>query len=123
MNEIAMITNRPPAWATLARALDERRSVRASYHGARRILCPHVLGWKNGRPKVLAYQVGGTTTRGTLPADPRQCWRSMYVDEIEDPVITDDPWETADNYRRNFNGIDHVEVEIDDQPPISSHLK
>ena len=118
-----MITNRPPAWATLARALDERRPVRAGYHRVRRILCPHALGWKNGRLKVLAYQAGGTTTQGTLPADPRHRWRSMFVDEIEDPIITDDPWQTAANYRRNFNGIDHVALEIDDRPSDIQLLK
>jgi WYL domain len=115
VREAVIITIRPPAWQTLAQAIDERRPVRARYHGAERILCPHALGWTNGRPKVLAYQVGGTTSRGTLPTDPRQRWRSMFVDEIEAPIITDGRWQTADNYRRNFNGIDHVEVELDDQ--------
>jgi len=113
MKEMTVSTDRPPAWATLARALEQRRPVRARYHAAERILCPHALGWKNGRAKVLAYQVGGTTTRGPLPADPRQCWRSMFIDEIESPIITDDSWATADNYGHNFNGIDHVELQTD----------
>lgn len=107
-----MTTSRPPAWATLAEALDERRPVRARYHGHERILCPHALGWHKGRPKLLAYQAGGTTSQGPLPADPRQRWRSMFVDEIEDAAITGDPWQTADNYRRDINGIDRVDVQI-----------
>jgi len=37
----------------------------------------------------------------------------MFVDEIEDPVITDDPWMTADNYLQNGNGLDDVAFRID----------
>lgn len=107
--------SRPPAWEALERALTERRPVRARYHGAERVLCPHALGWKNGRPKVLSYQASGTTSGGILPKDPRERWRSMFVDEIEDVTITGGRWETADNYSLRSNGIDNVETAVNDR--------
>lgn len=100
--------NRPPAWTVLEQALLERRPVRARYHGTERVICPHALGWKNARPKVLSYQADPTA----LPPEPRQRWRSMFVDEIEDPVITDGRWETADNYSRETNNIDNLEISV-----------
>jgi hypothetical protein len=105
---------RPPAWAVLAQALIERRPVQARYHDRHRVLCPHALGWKNGRPKVLCYQPDATADNGALRADPRQRWRSMFVDEIEDPTITDGPWQTADNYSQNSNCIDDLEIDVTD---------
>jgi hypothetical protein len=59
---------------------------------------------------MLAYQAAGTTSAGSLPASGRQRWRSMYVDQIEEPVITDHRWETADNFSYVFNGIDTIEI-------------
>ena len=47
-----------------------------------------------------------------LPAEPQQRWRSMFVDEIEAAVFTDDPWGTADNYSLSTNAIDQVELAI-----------
>jgi hypothetical protein len=108
-----MIDHHRSSWATLARALSERRPVRASYHDKERLLCPHALGWKNGRPKVFSLQAGGSTSQGSLPADPRQWWRSMFVDEIENPVITDELWMTADNYLETTNGLDDIAFRID----------
>lgn len=107
-----MIESFPSAWTVLARAIGERRPVQVRYHGRERILCPHALGWKNGRAQVLSFQAAGSTSDGPLPPDPRQCWRLMFVDEIETPVITDGPWLTADNYLQNSHGLDAVEVEI-----------
>ena len=104
---------RPPAWAVLDQALKERRPVRARYHGHERVLCPHGLGWKHGRAKVLAYQAGGTTSHGALLGDPRQRWRSMFVDEIEAPVIIDGPWETADNFSLASNCMDAWHTPLD----------
>lgn len=104
---------RPPAWSVLAQAIDERCTVRARYHGHERLLCPHALGWKSGRAKVLAYQTAGSTSSGPLPDAPRDRWRSMFVDEIEDPTIEADMcWETADNYTPHSNCIDEVEVSL-----------
>ena len=106
----------PPAWAPLETALRQRRPVRVSYHSRQRLICPHALGWKNARPMLLAYQTGGQTSTGTLPADPRRRWRCLFVDEVEQ-VLTADPasaWETADNYNHAhpFNAIDDVTLAI-----------
>jgi hypothetical protein len=102
-------------WAVLEDALGQRRPVWLSYHGRRRLICPHALGWKNGRPMVLGYQTGGQTSTGALPSDPRQRWRLFFVDELDQvaaaPAVD---WGTADNYNpaRPFNSIDHVAVAI-----------
>jgi predicted DNA-binding transcriptional regulator YafY len=106
----------PAAWAPLHAALRARRPVTVSYHGRHRIVCPHALGWKNDRALVLAYQTGGQTSTGTLPADPRQRWRCMYIDEIDDVDTVDpaQPWATAENYNhtRPFPAIDHLTIAI-----------
>jgi hypothetical protein len=109
---------RPPAWALLERALIERTPVQVRYHGHQRVLCPHALGWKHGRPKMLAYQTGGTTSHGPLPDNPHQRWRSMFVDEIEDPVITDGLWQSANNHSPNSNCIDDLEIAISIAPRL-----
>jgi hypothetical protein len=105
----------PAAWAPLEQALRERRAIQITYHGRVRMICPHALGWKNLRPLLLGYQVGGQTSSGTLPADPTKRWRCMFVDEIDD-VVTDPTtrWQTADNYNysRPFNAIDRVVIAI-----------
>jgi hypothetical protein len=105
---------RPPAWAVLAEALRHLRPVQVRYHGHVRLLCPHALGWKNGRPKVLSYQAAGTTSTGGLPDDPRQRWRSMFVDEIDELMVTEHRWESADNNQvATSNCFDQLELAVD----------
>jgi hypothetical protein len=106
----------PAAWAALHNALGKRRPVHITYHGQQRLICPHALGWKNGRPMLLGYQTGGHTTTGTLPADPRKGWRCLYIDEI-DHLDDADPasrWGTADNYNPThpFPAIDHLTIAV-----------
>lgn len=88
------------SWAQLDNALRQRRPVHVTYHGRRRLICPHALGWKNDRPLVLGYQTGGETSTGTLDPDPRKRWRLMHIDQIEAVTAADatSPWGTADNY-------------------------
>lgn len=110
------ITAMPSAWAALETALRARQPVDVCYHGHCRLICPHALGWKAGRAMLLAYQTGGHTTKGALPADPRQRWRCMHVDDIERvrPAPTD-PWQSAENYNpaRPFPAIDELTIAID----------
>lgn len=110
-----MTTPTPPAttWATLAEAITARRPVAVTYHGQRRVLCPHALGSKAGRAKLLAYQTSNDTSRGPLPADTTQRWRSMFLDDIDQPVITDGPWHTAHNYNLTHqNGLDTITLAV-----------
>jgi hypothetical protein len=113
-----MTTRTPPAaWTPLEIALRGRRPVNISYHGRRRLCCPHALGWNtNGRPLVLTYQTGGQTSTGHLHPDPRQRWRCLYIDEIDD-ITTADPtstWDTPDNYNptRPFPHTTNVTIAI-----------
>jgi len=109
-------TDRPPAWEILEQALTHQRAVRANYHGQQRLLCPHALGWKNGRAKALIYQAGGGTSTGELPANPQQRWRPMFIDEIEQPAITNDQWQTTNNYTPDSTGIDTIAIAITEAP-------
>lgn len=104
--------HRPPAWNVLADALQQRRPVRARYHGQTRLLCPHLLGWKHGRAKALCYQADGPTSQGALPSDPRQRWRSLFIDEITDITITTELWTTPTNYSLDANCVDCVELAV-----------
>ncbi len=108
-------TARPPAWDTLEQALRQRRPVRLTYHGRQRTVCPHALGWKNDRAMLLAYQTAAQA-HGDLPAEPRQGWRNLFVDDISDATVVAPAtaWQSADNYNAShpFNAIDRLSVAI-----------
>lgn len=108
MTEPALTLRMPTAWSVLHVALDERRPVRARYHGRLRVLCPHAIGWKHGRAKVLAFQTAVIDAPSSDPVG----WRSMFVDEIEDAAISEDTWQTADNYKWHTTGIDELSTAI-----------
>jgi hypothetical protein len=68
----------PTTWAALEAALRQRRPVQISYHGRQRLICPHALGWNNGKAMLLGYQTGGQTSTGVLHADPTKRWRCFF---------------------------------------------
>jgi hypothetical protein len=103
------------AWAELEAALRERHTVRLTYHGNERTLCPHALGWKNGRAMLLGYQAGGWTSTGMLDADPAKRWRCLFVDEVTGVVAEPgESWQSADNYDPDnpFRSIDVVALAV-----------
>ena len=105
--------NKPAAWTVLEQALSQKKPVQANYHAHQQVLCPHALGWKNGRAKVMSYQSGGTTSDGPLPVDPHDRWKCMFVEELEAPELIDDPWETADNHSVASSCLDQPpEIEV-----------
>jgi hypothetical protein len=59
----------------LRAAITQRRQIRFCYGGTERIAEPHDYGIQNGKTRLLAYQIGGRSNSGHLPA-----WRLVDVD-------------------------------------------
>ena len=67
----------------LCRAIEERRMIRLLYHRRLRLVEPHDHGILNGSVQLLAYQVGGSSSR------PLPNWILMKADEIADLELLD----------------------------------
>src|SRR5258708_6001215 len=74
-----MLQPDPVLW----RAIEERRMIRLLYHRRLRIVEPHDHGILNGSVQLLAYQVGGSSSR------PLPNWILMKADEIAAPKLRD----------------------------------
>jgi hypothetical protein len=68
---MSLLQPNPLLWT----AIEHRRMIRLLYHQRNRILEPHDHGILNGSVQLLAYQVGGSSTRA-LPN-----WILMKTDE------------------------------------------
>lgn len=67
----------------LRTAIEHRRLIQLNYKNRNRIIEPHDYGIQNGSPKLLAYQIGGSSS-GKLPS-----WRWMETDLITDLRLLD----------------------------------
>jgi hypothetical protein len=67
----------------LLTAISEKRLIRLRYRGRDRIVEPHDYGIHNGAAKLLAYQVGGSSS-GKLPN-----WRWMETEQISELTLLD----------------------------------
>ena len=78
-----MQTPDPQLDKLLRTAIEQTRMLRLRYHGKSRIVEPHDYGEHNGIVKLLAYQVGGSSS-GRLPN-----WRWMETSLISDAQLLD----------------------------------
>lgn len=76
-------------------AIVNKRQILARYHGHPRVLCPHILGYKDGKEHCLFYQVGGTSRSGLGPRGSSQNWRCMDLDELDDVSCREGAWYTG----------------------------
>lgn len=65
-------------------AIKLRQQVRFTYSDRPRIAEPHDYGIQNGQARLLAYQTGGESSAGRLPA-----WRWFDVSKISDFEVLD----------------------------------
>src|ERR1051326_3426228 len=102
------------AYALIRQAILDRNIVMATYHGHYRELCPHAIGFKNGRRKALLYQFGGTSSSGLGPIGSFDNWRCVFVDELENVRVVESngKWYTAHNHSRRQTCIDVVDMEV-----------
>ena len=97
------------AYEVFRQAVLSKSQVTCTYHGFHRELCPHVLGTKEGREKVLSFQFAGESST-TLP--PEGEWRCMFVDEVMGAEARDGPWHTGQSHTRPQTCVDEIDVEV-----------
>jgi hypothetical protein len=83
----------------LRTAIQQRRLLRLIYQGKERVVEPHDYGVQNASPKLLAYQIGGSSS-GRLPN-----WRWLHVELISEVYLLD---RTFPGGRRIPSGKHHV---------------
>ena len=76
-------------------AIRGRHAVVMMAERRRREVCPHALGLKNDRRKVLVYQFAGASASG-LAHD--GAWRSFFLDDIWWVEIADGPWHSSRDF-------------------------
>ena len=66
-------------------AVTEKKLLAFDYNDHRRIIEPHVYGRKNDRNGIMAYQIGGQSSKGELPG-----WRRMYMNKMTNMKVLDE---------------------------------
>ncbi len=96
-------------YALIRGAIERRQQVDATYDGHRRRLCPHVIGTREGRPRVLFFQFGGGSSRGLPPGGD---WRCLPLDGLTDVAVHDGTWQTR-AHSEPQSCIDQIDLEVE----------
>ena len=94
-------------------AIVNKKVIRAIYNAYGRVMCPHLLGTKNGRAQALFYQFAGHSSSGIEPDGSSKNWRCMFLDELSNVQSEDGTWHTAPNHSRPSTCVDTVAVEVE----------
>ncbi len=94
------------AYRLLAHALENRVALACSYGGHGRVICPIILGHRDGEEMLLAFQVAGTTSAGPL-GEPQ--WKCLRVALMTDFELSDHSWHAG----RAHSQAQHCVAQVD----------
>ena len=94
----------PSIQELIVTAIHNKMIVTAMYQGFPRIMCPHVIGYKDGwRINVLSFQFAGGSKSGLPPGG---MWRCCLLDELTNVQIDPGEWHTGPSHTRPQNCVD-----------------
>ena len=100
------------SYSLIKNAILNKQQVHATYHGFRRLMCPHAIGTKNGKNQALFYQFGGESSQGTIVSPSPSNWRCIPIDTLTDIQIVGGQWHTYGNHSTPSKCIDTIDVEV-----------
>jgi hypothetical protein len=89
-------------------AIIERRQVIATYKGQRREMCPHAIGYTNGREQGLFFEFGGESSSG--PPDGGQ-WCCLPIAELDSIEVVEGKWHSGGERGHEHSCVDVIDVE------------
>ena len=99
----------------MAGAILARKQVVCTYQGARRDLCPIMLGRRAGAPYVVTWQFAGTDERGEPVSG---SWKCLSLDQVSNVRVHDGPWYAGDGIQRPPAWLDDIEIDPDSRYPV-----
>jgi len=100
----------PTVQETIVNAIHNKLIVTATYQGLSRVMCPHVIGYKDGtKLNALFFQFAGQSKSG-LPAGGQ--WRCCHVDELSNVQTSAGEWHTGPGHTRPQNCVDSPIAEV-----------
>lgn len=90
-------------------AILELKQVTCIYQGCYRELCPHILGYKQGRETALTFQFAGQSASG-LP--PRGEWRCLSLAQVQDARLRGGPWRSGQRHSMTQVCVEIVDLDV-----------
>lgn len=97
------------SYVALALAMHSRTPLACRYGGHPRVICPIILGHRDGAEMVLAYQVGGRTSRGTLRTPQ---WKCLRVAGISGLAIAEAAWISGPTHSQTQHCVAEVDYDL-----------
>jgi hypothetical protein len=97
------------AYKVIRAAMLEQKQVLCTYDGRPRELCPIVLGHSDKKEKLLAYQVGGSSSKDLAPGAQ---WKCLFVERMQGARMRDGPWHEGDRHSQVQRCVHDVDVDI-----------
>lgn len=110
-----------PTYTLIAQAMHDRRQIACLYQGRRRELIPVVLGWSDDREKLLAYQVGGASSRPLTSPETR--WRCLFIDELSDAAPLEGPTRFGGSHQTAQSCVKEVDLDLNPLSPFRPRRK
>ena len=94
----------------LLHAANNGQQIICTYHGFRREICPHVVGWGlAGQEMALAYQFAGESSKG-LPVGGE--WRCFRLGSVKDAIARPGAWHTGQSHLKPQTCVQRIEFEV-----------
>lgn len=94
-------------------AIRSKKQIVAIYQGHERVMCPHAVGYKNGKLQGLFYQCGGSSSSGLSPVGSPRNWRCIPLAAIQEVSMQEGEWATCSEHSSRQTCVDQVILEVE----------
>jgi hypothetical protein len=101
----------------IRRAIAKKQQVVATYNGCVREMCPHVIGYKEGKEQALFYQFAGQSSSGPIVPSSEKNWRCIPISGLSKVTVRDGEWHTSTNHSHRQTCVDRID------PPLLRTVK
>lgn len=105
----------PPQAEVLAEAVRTRSSISAQYGGLRRLVSPHVVGFKDGELHCWGYQFGGGSSSGEVGLKVPRSWRCFRVREFTDVILLRGLWHSGSGDITTQSCVETIVVVVEER--------